>query len=112
MTSDINEQYIRNQVARYRGVRSINMIKALGMIVVGVLMLYLAVTDKFFPNGEIPDSATIGKALGKQGVMAVAIGIAVLAVAFGIIWFIRLLRDLRVGYKQYEQALRSGVRMK
>jgi len=109
--NDLNESVIRNQVARYRGIRSINMIKALGVILVGIVMLYMAATDKFFPNGEIPDSATIGKALGKQGVMAVAIGIAVLAVAIGIIWFIRLLRDLRVGYKHYEQALRSGVRI-
>lgn len=109
--NDLNENDIHNQVARYRGIRSVNMIKALGLILVGVVMLYMAVTDKFFPNGEIPDSATIGKALGKQGVMAVAMGIAVLTVAIGIIWFIRLLRDLRVGYKHYEQALRSGIRI-
>ena len=110
--SDINEQEIRNQVGRYRGIRSINMMKAFGVILVGVILLYLAVTDKFFPNGEIPDSATIGKALGKQGVMTVAIGIAVAAIVMGIIWFLRLLRDLRVGSKAYEQALRSGVRIK
>jgi hypothetical protein len=109
---NINEQHIRNQVGRYRGVRSINMMKALAMVLAGVILLYLAATDKFFPNGEIPASATIGKALGKQGVMAVAIGIAVLVIVIGIIWFLRLLRDLRVGVKAYEQTLRSGVRIK
>jgi hypothetical protein len=109
--SNPNEQYIRNQLARYRGVRAINMIKALAFVLLGGVMLYLAASDKFFPNGEIPDSATIGKTLGKQGVMAVAIGIAALAIIIGIIWFLRLLRDLRVGYKTYEQALRSGVQI-
>jgi hypothetical protein len=109
--SNANEQYVRNQLARYRGVRAINMIKALAFVLLGGIMLYLAAADKFFPNGEIPDSATIGKALGKQGVMAVAIGIAALAIIIGIIWFLRLLRDLRLGYKAYEQALRSGVQI-
>jgi len=108
--NDINEQDIRNQVGRYRGIRSVNLIKAIGLILVGGIMLYMAATDKFFPNGEIPDSATIGKTLGKEGVMAVAIGIAALVTIIGIIWFLRLLRDLRVGSKQFEQALRSGVR--
>ena len=109
--TDINEQDIRNQVARYRGSRAINMMKAFALVLVGVIMLYLAATNSFFPNGEIPDSATIGKALGKQGVMAVAIGIAAVAIIIGIIWFLRLLRDVRVGSKEFEQALRSGVRI-
>lgn len=108
---DMNEQDIRNQVARYRGVRSINMMKALALIIVGVLLLYLAATGQFFPNGEMPESATLGKALGKDGVMAVASGIAALVTIIGIIWFIRLLRDLRVGVKAFEEALRNGVRI-
>jgi hypothetical protein len=107
---DVNEQDIRNQVARYRGVRAINLMKAAALVLVGVIMLYMAATGSFFPNGELPDSATLGKALGKQGVMAVAVGIAVLVTGIGIIWFVRLLRDLRVGVKHYEEALRSGVR--
>jgi hypothetical protein len=111
MMNDANERNIRNQLTRYRGVRSINMMKAFAFILVGVIMLYLAATDKFFPNGEIPASATIGKTLGKQGVTMVAVGIAVIAIAIGIIWFTRLLRDLRVGLKEYERALRGGVRI-
>lgn len=107
---EVNEQDIRNQIARYRGVRALNLMKAAALILVGVIMLYLAATGSFFPNGELPDSATLGKALGKQGVMAVAVGIAVIVVGIGIIWFVRLLRDLRVGVKQFEEALRSGVR--
>ena len=62
----MNKQDIRNRVGRYRGIRSINMIKASGVILVGCIMLYLAATNRFFPNGEIPDSATIGKTLANK----------------------------------------------
>jgi len=110
--SSINEQDIQNRIGRYRGIRAINMIKAVAFVLVGGILLYLAATDKFFPNGEIPASATIGKTLGKQGVMGVAIIIAAVAIAIGVIWFLRLLRDLRVGVKEYEQGLRAGVRIK
>ena len=104
---DANEQAIRTQIARYRGIRSINLIKAFALSLVGVLMLYMAASGTLFPAGGLPASATLGRALGEQGVMAVAVGIGLLAILGGVIWAYRLVRDLRVGVKHYEAQLRA-----
>lgn len=105
---DAHEQAIRTQIARYRGIRSINLMKAFALILVGVLMLYLAASGTLFPAGGLPESATLGRALGEQGVTAVAVGIGLLAILGGLIWAYRLVRDLRGGVKHYEAQLRAA----
>lgn len=104
---DNHEQAIRDQIAIYRGIRSLNLIKALALMMIGGLMLYMAATGSLFPAGGLPPSATLGRALGEQGVTAVAVGIGVLAILGGGFWAYRLLRDLMVGAKQYEAQLRG-----
>jgi hypothetical protein len=105
---DAQEQAIRTKIARYRGIRSINLIKAFALILVGVLMLYMAASGTLFPAGGLPASATLGRALGEQGVTAVGVGIGLLAILGGLIWGYRLIRDLRVGVKHYETELRGS----
>jgi len=106
---DAEERAIREEIARYRGIRSLNLMKAVICLALGGLLLWMVASGDLIPNGELPASATLGRALGKTGTTAVAIGIGVLFILIGIIWALRLIRDLRDGVKQYEAQLRSGV---
>lgn len=99
---DVNERDFRNRVSRYRLLRYINMARAAVLIVVGVFLLFGTITDRFPSDGA---------AIGKAGVMVVGLTVSAVILLMGIIWFIRLLRDMRVGVKAFEQALRSGVRI-
>jgi hypothetical protein len=106
---DREESAIQRQVVRYRGIRALNLMKAGSLVLCGLIMLYLAASGDLFPEGGLPESATLGRALGEQGVMAVALGIGILVIGIGLIWGSRLVRDLRVGIKEYEAALHSGA---
>ncbi|MEO8613413.1 MAG: hypothetical protein ABI690_36325 [Chloroflexota bacterium] len=106
---DAQEQAIRTQITRYRGVRSINLMKAFTMILIGVLMLYMAVSGSLIPPGGLPEKAALGRAIGEQGVTAIGVLIGVVALLGGGIWAYRLIRDLRVGIKHYETQLRGGA---
>jgi hypothetical protein len=105
---DAQEQAIRDQIALYRGVRSLNLMKALSLTMIGVLLLDMAVTGSLFPAGGLPASATLGRVLGERGVTVVAIGIGLVIIAGGGLWVYRLLRDLWVNVKQYEAELRGS----
>jgi protein-S-isoprenylcysteine O-methyltransferase Ste14 len=100
--NDVNERSIRSQVRHYRLFGYINMGRAAIVIAVGAILFFWAITGKF-----ASDSGTVGP----QGIMVVGVLISSVILLIGIIWFRRLLYDLRVGIKTYEQALRSGVRI-
>jgi hypothetical protein len=76
-------------------------------LLIGVLMLYMTATGTLFPPGGLPEKATLGRALGEQGVNAIAVLIGLVTILAGAIWGYRLIRDLRGGIKQYEAQLRG-----
>ena len=102
MTDDLNERAIRSQVRWYRIRGIINMGRAAIVTVVGAVLFFWSITGKF-----ASDSGTVGP----QGIMVVGMVMSSVILLIGIIWFRRLLYDLRVGIKAYEQALRSGVQI-
>lgn len=105
---DATERMIRQEVARYRGVRGINLMKSLALILIGVLGCYVAWTGDLF--NDMDPSAGLYKALGAEGVKLLAMGICVVALGIGIIWTINLIRDLGAGAKAYEQAIRDEIK--
>jgi hypothetical protein len=95
-----SEKAIRQAVARYRGVASINLMKSISVIIVGVLMIYLLASDKLFDSNS--QDAPLYKTLGPDGVNLVVL-------AFGFYWTYSLIRKLRHGVKAYETELRKNM---
>ena len=102
-----SEKAIRQAVARYRGAASINLMKSISVIVVGVLMMYLLASDKLFDSNS--QEAPLYKTLGPDGVKLVVLAFAVVVLVFGLYWTYSLIRKLRHGAKAYEAELRKNM---
>ena len=102
-----SEKAIRQAVARYRGVASINLMKSISVIIVGVLMIYLLASDKLFDSNS--QDAPLYKTLGPDGVNLVVLAFAVGVLVFGFYWTYSLIRKLRYGVKAYEAELRKNM---
>ncbi len=105
-----NDELIKQQVARYRAMRSLSLIRALGFMVVGIIGLGLAANGSIFatsdgsqPKGWLYDN------LGKDGATAAAVGLMILVTVIGAIWAYRIFRDVTNGYKRYEAELRKNA---
>jgi len=105
---DATEQMIRQEVGRYRGVRAINLMKSLALLLIGAGGLYFAWKGDLFSDGD--PSAGLYKALGPEGVKLVVMGMCVIVLGIGIVWTFGLIRDLRSGVKAYEQAIRDEIK--
>lgn len=105
-----NETVIKQQVARYRAMRSLSLIRALGFMLVGIVGLALAASGSIFvtsdgsqPKGWLYDN------LGKDGATVAAVGLMALVTLIGAIWAYRVFRDVTNGYKRYEAELRKNA---
>lgn len=102
-----SEKAIRQAVARYRGMTALNLMKSVTVIVVGVLMMYLLVSDKVFDSNS--QDAPLYKTLGPDGVKLVVLAFAVGLLVFGLYWTYSLIRTIRHGAKAYEAELRKNM---
>lgn len=98
------ERFIRNQVAHYRATRSLNLIKAVVVVIVGLLLAYLSLTGEIFAKGR-ENEGLVG-ALGPEGAKVAALAISAVITLIGVIWAARLVRDLSSGVRAFENTLR------
>ncbi len=103
------ERFIRNEVARYRSARSLNLMKAVVVVIIGLLMAYMSLTGEIFARSDGGEGGGLVGALGPEGAKLAALGLAVLITVLGVIWTTRLVRDLRDGVKVFEGTLRKQL---
>ncbi|MBZ0285867.1 MAG: hypothetical protein K8L97_34395 [Anaerolineae bacterium] len=108
---DATEKMIRQEVARYRGARGINLIWSLALGLIGGIGLYLVLSGAMLDQTQTSGSTSeLYEALGPDGVTLLAAGIFALMLIIGIIWTFRLIRDLGSGARAYEQAMRDEIK--
>jgi hypothetical protein len=105
-----HDEILKKEVAQYRAMRSLGLIRALGFTLVGVVGLILAATGSIFP----PDDSGQPKGwlyehLGKDGAIAASILLMAVVVLIGVIWSYRIIRDITSGYRQYEAHRRQEL---
>jgi hypothetical protein len=104
-----NDDYIKQQVARYRAMRSLSLIRALGFMLVGIIGLGLAASGSIFATADGQPKGWLYDNLGKDGATAAAVGLMILVTVIGAVWAYRVFRDVTNGYKQYEAELRKNA---
>ncbi len=104
-----NTQAVKVAVARYRAMRALSLIRAVGLLIIGVVGFFLAGSGKIFEvTGQAP-SGWLYENLGQQGVMVGGVILfSLLTLAAGI-WAYRLYRDMTSGYKEYEKQVRQDL---
>jgi hypothetical protein len=96
MTTD--EQARRKAQAVQKATRALNLIRAGGLIVIGVVGILATVSGALFANaGSGQAQGWLYDNLGKDGATAAAIGLFALLILVGGIWAFRIVRRLRTG---------------
>jgi hypothetical protein len=112
-----SDQAVKTAVARYRAMRSLTLLRALGFTLVGVVGLALAASGSIFDTSQGGQpTGWLYENLGREGAQAAAVGLMVLVIVIGLIWSYRVIRDITSGYKHYEEQIRrdleSGVQVR
>jgi uncharacterized BrkB/YihY/UPF0761 family membrane protein len=104
-----NDQIIRQKIARYRAMRFLSLIQALGLALVGIIGLGLAASGRIFATADGQPKGWLYENLGKDNATIAAGGLMLLVTVIGVIWSYRVFCDMTGGYKRYEEELRKNV---
>jgi hypothetical protein len=107
---DAQEKMIQKQVALYRGRKAMSLVRALGLTAVGVAAIAYSMTTVSDWSSRPEATGWLYTNLGRDGTILTVFGVSALMTLSGLIWFLRIVRDLRAGAKAYEEQLREEMR--